>query len=91
VTVPEEKIVQLLVELRSVLVGEVRSMLDVGLAKIDGRLVLLVHRDDQADKAIEDLSKRVTALEKMRWPLPTVTVLASIAAVALTLYGVLSR
>ncbi len=68
--------------------AELRSALEVGLARIDGQLALLVQRSDQTDKAVEDLETRVTSLEKGRWPLPTIAVLASITAVALTLFGV---
>jgi hypothetical protein len=68
--------------------AELRSALEVGLARIDGQLALLVQRSDQTDKAVEDLEARVTSLEKGRWPLPTIAVLASITAVALTLFGV---
>ncbi len=69
--------------------AELRSALEVGLAKIGGQLALLVQRSDQTDKAVEDLEQRVTSLEKGRWPLPTIAVLASITAVGLTLYAVL--
>jgi hypothetical protein len=69
--------------------AELRSALEVGLAKIDGQLALLVQRSDQTDKAVDDLEQRVTSLEKGRWPLPTIAVLVSITAVALTLYAVL--
>ncbi|WP_407286417.1 hypothetical protein [Streptomyces sp. BP-8] len=68
--------------------AELRSALEVGLARIDGQLALLVQRSDQTDKAVEDLEARVTSLERGRWPLPTIAVLASITAVALTLFGV---
>lgn len=64
--------------------AELRAALEVGLARIDGQLALLVQRSDQTDKALEELEKRVSTLEKTRWPLPTVAVLASITAVALT-------
>ncbi|MGW7572373.1 hypothetical protein [Streptomyces sp. NPDC054765] len=68
--------------------AELRSALEVGLAKIDGQLALLVQRSDQTDKAVEELEARVTSLERGQWPLPTIAVLASITAVALTLFGV---
>lgn len=61
--------------------AELRKALDVGFARIDGQLALLVQRSDQADKALEELEARVNALEKTRWPLSAVAVLASIAAV----------
>ncbi|MFE4535791.1 hypothetical protein ACFRKB_11995 [Streptomyces scopuliridis] len=68
--------------------AELRGALEVGLARIDGQLALLVQRSDQTDKAMEELEERVAALEKTRWPLPTIAVLASITAVALTVLGV---
>ncbi|MGW3121347.1 hypothetical protein ACWDBW_30055 [Streptomyces sp. NPDC001107] len=69
--------------------AELRSALEVGLARIDGQLALLVQRSDQTDKAVEDLEQRVASLEKGRWPLPTVAVLVSVIAVVLTAFGVL--
>jgi hypothetical protein len=67
--------------------AELRNALEVGLARIDGQLALLVQRSDQTDKAVEDLEQRVSSLEKARWPLPTLAVLVSITAVALTALG----
>lgn len=67
--------------------AELRQALEVGFARIDGQLALLVQRSDQTDKALEDLEERVSALEKTRWPLPTVAVLASITAVVLTVFS----
>jgi hypothetical protein len=69
--------------------AELRSALEVGLARIDGQLALLVQRSDQTDKAVEDLERRVGSLEKGRWPLPTVAVLVSVTAVVLTAFGAL--
>ncbi|MFF2650429.1 hypothetical protein [Streptomyces sp. NPDC058045] len=63
--------------------AELRSALEVGFARIDGQLALLVQRSDQADKALGDLEERVAALEKTRWPLPTLAVLVAIAGLVL--------
>lgn len=71
--------------------AELRSALEVGLARIDGQLALLVQRSDQTDKAVEDLEERVASLERSRWPLPTIAVLASVTAVALTVFGMMRR
>ena len=69
--------------------AELRSALEVGLARIDGQLALLVQRSDQTDKALEELEERVAALEKARWPLPALAVLASVTAVALAIFEAL--
>ncbi|MFE5117766.1 hypothetical protein [Streptomyces sp. NPDC056669] len=71
--------------------AELRSALEVGLARIDGQLALLVQRSDQTDKALEELEERVTVLEKARWPLPTLAVLASVTAVALAIFEAVSN
>ncbi|MGW1914339.1 hypothetical protein ACWCQS_27330 [Streptomyces sp. NPDC002076] len=67
--------------------AELRSALEVGFARIDGQLALLVQRSDQTDKALEELEERVSALENTRWPLPTIAVLASVTAVVLTVFS----
>ncbi|MEU4028096.1 hypothetical protein [Streptomyces anulatus] len=69
--------------------AELRSALEVGFARMDGQLALLVQRSDQTDKALEELEERVAALERSRWPLPTVAVLASITAVVLTVVSLI--
>ncbi|MDQ0990706.1 hypothetical protein [Streptomyces sp. V3I7] len=69
--------------------AELRSALEVGFARMDGQLALLVQRSDQTDKALEELEERVAALEKTRWPLPTVAVLVSITAVVLTVVSLI--
>ncbi|MBY8884800.1 hypothetical protein K7472_08065 [Streptomyces sp. PTM05] len=71
--------------------AELRKALEVGLARIDGQLALLVQRSDQTDKAVEELEQRVGALERARWPLPTIAVLASVTAVVLTLLSLTRR
>ncbi|MYU11522.1 hypothetical protein GTZ78_12615 [Streptomyces sp. SID8361] len=75
---PEEQVALALAELR--------QALEVGFARIDGQLALIVQRSDQTDKAIEELEERVAALEKARWPLPTLAVLASVTTVALAIF-----
>ena len=37
--------------------AELRSALEVGFARIDGQLALLVQRSDQTDKAVEELEE----------------------------------
>ncbi|MER0443005.1 hypothetical protein ABR738_00190 [Streptomyces sp. Edi4] len=60
--------------------ADLRRSLEVGLAGIDGQLALLVQRNDQTDKDVADLQDRVAALERSRWPLPTLSVLIALGA-----------
>ncbi|MBW5422210.1 hypothetical protein GKQ77_11665 [Streptomyces sp. BG9H] len=71
--------------------AELRRSLDVGLARVDGRLALLTQHDQQTAKNVEALQTRVTALEHTRWPLPTIVALAAVAAFAVALWQALGR
>lgn len=71
--------------------AELRRALEVGLARIDGQLALLVQRSDQPDKATEELDRRVTALEYSRWPLPAISALTGVAGFAVAVWSALAR
>ncbi|AIA03438.1 hypothetical protein ACFCXR_15300 [Streptomyces noursei] len=71
--------------------AELRSALEVGLAKIDGQLAVLVQRSDQTERSLDDLEQRVSALERARWPVPALTVIVSVIGAAVGVYGVLHR
>ncbi|MFH8294954.1 hypothetical protein [Streptomyces sp. NPDC018059] len=71
--------------------SELRRSLEVGLARIDGQLALIVQRSDQIDKDVEDLQTRVTALERARWPLPTLSVLIALGALVLGVWSALGK
>lgn len=71
--------------------AELRRALEVGLARIDGQLALLVQRSDQIDKAVEELDARVTTLERTRWPLPTISTLTGLAALGLAAWSAFGR
>lgn len=61
-----------------------RGAVDSGFARLDGRLDLLAQRDDQTDKALADHEQRLAALERARWPLPSLAVLVGAAGCALS-------
>ncbi len=63
-----------------------RGTVETGFARVDGQLALLVQRSDQTDKQLDDHDKRLDALEKNRWPLPSIAAVTGIAALCLTLY-----
>lgn len=69
--------------------AELRGALEVGLARIDGRLAVLVQENSRNERAVSDLEDRVTALEKARWPLPAVSVLCALVTAAIALWAVL--
>ncbi|MEU7645653.1 hypothetical protein [Streptomyces huasconensis] len=71
--------------------AELRRSLDVGLARVDGRLALLTQHDQQTAKNVETLQSRVTALEHTRWPLPTIVALATVAALAVAVWQALGH
>ncbi|MDJ0464972.1 hypothetical protein [Streptomyces sp. H27-C3] len=71
--------------------SELRRSLEVGLARIDGQLALIVQRSDQIDKDVVDLQTRVIALERARWPLPTLSVLIALGALVLGAWGALGK
>ncbi|MFF3056369.1 hypothetical protein [Streptomyces sp. NPDC057909] len=71
--------------------AELRRALEVGLARIDGQLALIAQRSDQIDKAVEELDVRVAALEKSRWPLPTVSALTGLTALGVAAWSALGR
>lgn len=68
-----------------------RGAVDTGFAKLDGRLDASLQRTGQIEKDVGDLEGRVTALERARWPLPSLAAVVSVAALGLTVYQSTSR
>ncbi|MCZ0987949.1 MULTISPECIES: hypothetical protein [Streptomyces] len=68
-----------------------RRSVDVGFATTRGDLALLLQRADQTDKTLGDHEDRLDALERTRWPLPSLAALTSCAALALTLWEAARR
>ncbi|MEX2984587.1 hypothetical protein [Streptomyces sp. C36] len=64
---------------------------EVGFARLDGQLALLVQRSDQTDGRLGDLDARVDELERARWPLPSVAALVALAALLLSLWQTISH
>ncbi|BAU83352.1 hypothetical protein SLA_2425 [Streptomyces laurentii] len=68
-----------------------RGTMEAGFARVDGALALLVQRSDQTDKQLADHDARLDALERGRWPLPSIAALTGVAALGLTLYELTAR
>ncbi|WHM37918.1 hypothetical protein [Streptomyces sp. BPTC-684] len=63
-----------------------RRAVEVGFATTRGDLALLLQRADQTDKTLGEHDDRLDALERARWPLPSLAALTSIAALVVTLW-----
>ncbi|MCX3061866.1 hypothetical protein [Streptomyces beihaiensis] len=68
-----------------------RGTLEAGFARVDGSLALLVQRSDQTDKQLDDHEQRLDALERARWPLASVGVLATLVTLGLTAWELTAR
>lgn len=68
-----------------------RGTVEAGFARIDGSLALLVQRSDQTDKQLADHEQRLDALERTRWPLASIGVLAAVATVVVTALELTAR
>ncbi|MFC7217077.1 hypothetical protein ACFQLX_02650 [Streptomyces polyrhachis] len=62
-----------------------RGAVEVGFARVDGSLALLVQRSDQTDARLADHESRLDRLERGRWPLPSLAALTGTAGVAIAL------
>lgn len=63
-----------------------RGTMAEGFATVNGSLNLLAQRTDQTDRRLEDHEQRLDALERARWPLPSIAALVGLVSLALALY-----
>ncbi|ARX85619.1 hypothetical protein SMD44_05083 [Streptomyces alboflavus] len=68
---------------------KLRGTMAEGFARVDGSLALLVQRGDQTDRALADHETRLDALERSRWPLPSITALVAVTSLSLTAWQLL--
>ncbi|MEU6348866.1 hypothetical protein ABZ896_06020 [Streptomyces sp. NPDC047072] len=68
-----------------------RGSLEAGFARVDGSLALLVQRSDQTDKQLADHERRLDALERSRWPLASVGVLAALTTAGVAVVELTGR
>ncbi|MFB6983982.1 hypothetical protein [Streptomyces scopuliridis] len=62
-----------------------RGTVAEGFATLNGRLDTTLQRTGQVEKDVGELETRVAALERGRWPMPTIGVLAGVAGTAVSL------
>ncbi|WP_326678502.1 hypothetical protein [Streptomyces sp. NBC_01237] len=65
---------------------KLRGTMETGFATVNGSLALVAQRGDQTDRALEDHEKRLDALERARWPLPSLAALVGVVSLALALW-----
>jgi hypothetical protein len=70
----------------AVALAELRGTMAEGFATVNGSLALLGQRNDQTDKTIDDHGKRLDALERNRWPLPSIAALAGVAGLGVSVW-----
>ncbi|MET9291137.1 hypothetical protein [Streptomyces sp. NPDC003077] len=63
-----------------------RGAVEAGFARVDGALALLVQRSDQTDRQLADLDARLDAVERRRWPLPSIAALVAVAGLLVTIW-----
>ncbi|MFB7112989.1 hypothetical protein [Streptomyces sp. NPDC056190] len=68
-----------------------RGTVEAGFARVDGSLALLVQRSDQTDKQIADHEQRLDALERSRWPIASIGVLATVATAVVATWELTAR
>ncbi|MEU3269009.1 hypothetical protein [Streptomyces bacillaris] len=66
-----------------------RGAVDTGFATLNGRLDTSLQRTTQVEKEVGELEARVTVLERARWPLPTIGVLAGVGGTVTALIALL--
>ncbi|MET8009755.1 hypothetical protein ABZU86_02965 [Streptomyces sp. NPDC005271] len=71
--------------------AELRRTVDVGFARVDGRLALLDHRGEQSEEEAGQLAGRIRVLEHGRWPLPSIAALTGISALVLAVWQAAGR
>ncbi|WP_405659707.1 hypothetical protein [Streptomyces sp. RK9] len=66
-----------------------RGVVETGFARLDGQLALVVQRGEQVEARLADHEQRLDALERSRWPLPSITVLVAVFSLSLTAWQLL--
>ncbi|MFF4523462.1 hypothetical protein [Streptomyces bluensis] len=70
---------------------KLRGTMETGFARVDGSLALLVQRGDQTDRQLADHETRLDALERNRWPLPSLAALVAVCGLILSLWQFATR
>lgn len=65
---------------------KLRGTMETGFATVNGSLALVAQRTDQTDRTLSDHEQRLDALERARWPLPSLAALVGVSGLAVSLW-----
>ncbi|MES9554770.1 MULTISPECIES: hypothetical protein [unclassified Streptomyces] len=65
---------------------KLRGTMETGFATVNGSLALVAQRTDQTDRILSDHEQRLDALERARWPLPSLAALVGVSGLAVSLW-----
>ncbi|MFE5868825.1 hypothetical protein ACFQ6V_09245 [Streptomyces roseifaciens] len=68
-----------------------RGAVDTGFATLNGRLDVSLQRTTVAESDIADLERRIAALERARWPLPSLAAVVAVIGLLVSSYQVLAH
>lgn len=71
--------------------AEMRGEIRTGFAELGGQLNLALQRADQTDEKLKDHETRLDALERARWPLPSLAAATGLGSLAVALYALVAR
>lgn len=61
------------------------------IVRLTGRVDVLIAQHDEHKNKIQDHESRIRNLEINRWPLSSLTILIALAAIALTVFNLLTK
>ncbi|MDT0432817.1 hypothetical protein [Streptomyces salyersiae] len=70
---------------------KLRGTMETGFATVNGSLALVAQRTDQTDRILTDHEQRLDALERARWPLPSLAALVGVIGLALGVYQLMQK
>ncbi|MFD7555195.1 hypothetical protein ACFV9E_11770 [Streptomyces sp. NPDC059835] len=71
--------------------AEMRGEIRTGFAELGGQLGLALQRTDQAEADVDALEQRVEALERARWPLPSIAAVTALGSLGIGMYQLIAK
>ncbi|MEV4438531.1 hypothetical protein AB0K09_05830 [Streptomyces sp. NPDC049577] len=68
-----------------------RGAVDTGFATLNGRLDVSLQRTSAVESDIAELERRIAALERARWPLPSLAAVVAVIGLLVSVYQTLAH